>query len=253
MDFATKVYKKFSKMIKSIIHFGSTVKHTSNSTSDIDVIIIIDDASIGWDEELIAWYREELRKIIQNNPYNRELHINTTKLTVWWKDLLMGDPVVINILRYGEELIDFGGFFTPLKSLLQQGMIHSTPEAVYTALNRAPQHLERSRIAELTAVEGLYWTMVDSAHALLMTVKEVPPSPEHVPIMLKELFVDKGLLKMDYVTLYRDVYVLNRKIIHGEVTDMKGSELEVLQDKARDFLKVMTNLINEIIKEREGL
>ena len=32
-----------------------------------------------------------------------------------------GDPVVINILRYGEALIDYGGFFNPLKSLFFSG------------------------------------------------------------------------------------------------------------------------------------
>ena len=43
--------------------------------SDIDIIIIIDDASIKWDMELIAWYRQELGKIIQTNPYKKSLHI----------------------------------------------------------------------------------------------------------------------------------------------------------------------------------
>ena len=39
MDFATKVYEKFSKMIKSIVLFGSQVKQTAQASSDIDVII----------------------------------------------------------------------------------------------------------------------------------------------------------------------------------------------------------------------
>jgi len=36
---------------------------------------------------------------------------------------LRGEPVVMNIIRYGEPLVDFGGFFTPLKVLLQKGKI----------------------------------------------------------------------------------------------------------------------------------
>jgi len=39
MDFAVKSYKVFDRIIKSIILFGSTVKQTSNSDSDIDIII----------------------------------------------------------------------------------------------------------------------------------------------------------------------------------------------------------------------
>ena len=163
LEFAAKVQKRFSDMIKATVLFGSQTKGEASSSSDIDIVIIIDDASIKWDLELISWYREELAKLVAACKYPRELHINTIKLTTWWNDLMHGDPVVINILRYGEALIDIGGFFNPLKALLLDGKIHSTPEAVYSALQRAPMHLARSNFAELSAIEGIYWTMVDSA------------------------------------------------------------------------------------------
>ncbi len=247
MDFAVKAYKKFDKLIKSIILFGSQIKHTSTSTSDIDIIIIVDDSSVNFDSELISWYREELGKMMSLNPYKQELHINTIKLTTWWQDMIRGDPVVINILRYGETLLDFGGFFTPLKILLQEGKITSTSEAIYTALQRAPSHLMRSRMSELNSIEGLYWAMVDSSHAALMAAKKSPPSPEHVPILLKETFVDSKLLDMKYVLWYRDLYVLHRKIVHGELTDLKGDEIDGWQKKADDFVKAMIELVNKII------
>ena len=41
MDFATKVYKTFNKIVKSIILFGSTMKQSAGAGSDIDIIIII--------------------------------------------------------------------------------------------------------------------------------------------------------------------------------------------------------------------
>ncbi len=251
MDFANKVYKKFDKMVKSVILFGSSIKHTSNSTSDIDIIILLDDSSIKFDQELMAWYREELGKIVQSNPYNKELHINTVRLITWWQDLLRGDPIVINIIRYGESLIDFGGFFSPLKFLLQEGKIRSTPEAVYAALQRAPQHLMRSKQAEIGAIEGVYWAMVDSAHALLMSAKILPPSPEHIPILLKEHFVDRGILKMKYVIWYRDLYVLHRKIIHGEINDLKGQDIDDWQEKTNEFMRKMAEIIDKIIKAED--
>jgi len=249
MDFATKVYQKFNKLIKSVILFGSSVKATSTASSDVDIIIIIDDAAVQWDQELIAWYREELGKVIAFNPYKKELHINTVKLTTWWQDLIRGDPVVINVIRYGESLIDFGGFFNPLKVLLQEGRIKSTPEAIYTCLQRAPAHLARSRAAELGAVEGIYWAMVDSAHALLIAAKILPPSPEHIPILLKETFVDKNLLKMKYVIWYRDLYVLHRKIVHGDIRDVKGAEIDDWQARADEFIRVMAELIEKIVEK----
>tara|TARA_Y100000310_G_scaffold218292_1_gene219549 strand:- start:734 stop:1867 length:1134 start_codon:yes stop_codon:yes gene_type:complete len=247
MDFATKAYQRFNKLIKSIILFGSTSRKTNVAGSDIDIIIILDDASVKWDQELIVWYREELGKITRANPYKRNLHINTIKLTTWFQDLLRGDPVVINIIRDGESLIDFGGFFEPLKYLLASGKIKSTPEAIYSLLQRAPIHISRSKVSELNAIEGLFWAMVDSAHAALIAAHKVPPSPEHIPVELKENFVDSGKLKMKYALWYRDLFLLHKKIAHGEITNLKGVEIDEWQDRTEEFLKVMAKLVNSFI------
>jgi len=243
MDFAINAYKRFNKIIKSIILFGSTAKKESTPNSDVDVIIIIDDVSIRWDSELILWYREELGKIAKNNHYTKELHINTIKLSTWWDDLLKGDPVVINIIRYGRAMIDLAGFFEPLKFLLIKGKIKSTPEAIYNCLQRAPIHISRSKASELNSIEGLYWAMVDSGQAALISANVSPPSPEHIPISLKETFVDDGKLKMEFVNDYRDLLVLHKKIAHGEITDLKGVEIDKWQEKTENFLKTMAQLV----------
>jgi predicted nucleotidyltransferase len=247
MDFAVKTYRQFDKIVKSIILFGSSMKQTSKPTSDIDIIIVIDDVSVKWDQELIGWYREELDKILRANPYEKAIHINTIRLSSWWEDLLRGDPVIINILRYGESLIDFGGFFSPLKYLLLEGRIKPTPETIYACLQRAPAHLARSKLAELGAIEGLYWAMVDSAHAALISIKTIPPSPEHIPVELKDNFVNTGKLKMKYVVWYRDLLFLYKKISHGEIKDLKGQEIDVWQERTREFIDVMANLVKESI------
>ena len=71
MAFATKVYEKFDKVVKAVVLFGSSTKNTASSSSDVDIIIIIDDVSIDWDQELIAWFgREETTeaKMINDIP-----------------------------------------------------------------------------------------------------------------------------------------------------------------------------------------
>ena len=248
LDFAMKVYQKFNKMVKSVILFGSTAKQTAVIGSDIDLIILIDDVSVSWDQELIAWYREELEKILRVNPYNKNLHINTIKLSTWWEDLLRGDPVVLNVIRYGETVIDFGGFFEPLKGLLLNGKIKATPEAIYSNLARAPQHFSRSKIAELSAIEGLYWAMVDSAQAVLMSVKVFPPSPEHIPTQMSEHLVNTGKLKSKYVVYFRDLHYLHKQIVHGERTDLRGIEIDQWQEKTEEFMKVMSDLVKDYVE-----
>ncbi len=247
MDFATKVYKRFNKIVKSIVLFGSTTKQTAVAGSDIDIIIIIDDVAIKWEQELIAWYRTELDKILRRNRYQKNLHINTIKLSTWWQDLMKGDPTVINVLRYGEAIIDLAGFFEPLKYLLITGKIKSTPEAIYSCLQRAPMHLARSKKSELNAIEGLHWAMVDSAHAALIAANVVPSSPEHIPGDLKENFVNAKKLKMKYAVWYNDLLVLHKKISHGEIADLKGVEIDDWQEKTQEFLKVMAELVNELV------
>jgi predicted nucleotidyltransferase len=248
MDFATKVYKRFNKMIKSVILFGSTTKQSQVSGSDIDLIVIIDDVSLKWDQELITWYRVELDKIVKESPYSRDLHINTIKISTWWEDILKGDPTIINVIRYGEAMIDFAGFFEPMKFLLLQGKIKSTPEAIYDALQRAPAHIQRSKNAELSAIEGLYWAMVDSAHAALIAAGILPPSPEHIAVDLRETFVGPGKLKMKYVVWYRDLLIIHKKIAHGEITELKGIEIDEWREKAEKFLDLMANLVKELIR-----
>ena len=248
MDFSLKVYKKFDKIVKSIILFGSTAKQTAVAGSDIDIIILIDDVSINWDQELIAWYREELEKLIKANPYQETLHINTVKLSTWWEDLMRGDPTLVNILRYGEPMVDMAGFFNPLKSLLLKGKIKSTPEAIYSALQRAPQHIARSKLAELSAIDGLFWSMVDSAHAALIAANVSPASPEHISGDLKEVFVNAGKLDMKYVVWFRDLLVLHKKINHGEIKNLKGIEIDNWQERAEQFLEVMANLVKDLIE-----
>jgi len=247
LDFAQKIYQKFDKIIKSIILFGSTAKNTRTVGSDIDIVVIVDDAMIKFDEQLIAWYREELGTIVQLNPYKSELHINTIKLTTWWNDLNRGDPTILNIIRYGEAIIDFGGFFNPQKILLEQGRIKLTPESIYTALNRVPEHITRSKRAEIGAIEGCFWAMLDASQAALMAIKVLPPSPEHVPLLLKTNFVDKGLLKMKYVDWYRDLFELHKKIFHGDLNDLKGEIIDGWQGRSVEYFKVILKIIEQVI------
>jgi len=248
IDFATKVYEKFDTFLKAAILFGSAAKKQTTPSSDIDIIFIIDDVSIKWDTELIAWYREELGKLIEKNPYQYELHINTLKLSTWWEDILKGDPIVLNILRNGTPLIDFAGFFTPLKYLLLNGKIRPSPEAIYTSLSRAPVHLANSKRAELNAVEGIYWAMVDSAHAALISTNYFPVSPEHIYTALKEHLVNANLLKPKYAEWFREIFFLHKQISRNKVTELKGVQIDDWQDKADEFINIMAQVVQSLFK-----
>lgn len=250
-DFAMKVYEKFDQMIKSVVLFGSSAKRVSTPDSDIDIIIIIDDVGMRWDQELIAWYREELGKLIKANPYRKSLHINSVKLSTWWEDLMRGDPVVLNVLRYGDALIDFGGFFNPLRILLKEGKIRSTPESIYTLLQRAPGHMTRAKQSMLAVVDGLYWTMVDAAHAALIAADVMPSSPEAIPEILTKTFVKTKMLNKKYVDYYSEIHSVAKEIIHGALASIRGRELDDWFRKTDSFLGEMAKLVDRLIDENK--
>lgn len=250
LDFATKTYKQFDRSIKAIVYFGSSAKQESKAESDIDLIIIIDDVTILWDEQAIATYREELGKIIRLNPYRKELHVNTVKLSTWWQDLIRGDPVLINVLRYGEALVDYGGFFAPQKVLLQQGKIRSTPESIYTLLQRAPSHMARAKAAMISVVDGFYWACVDSAHAALITANILPPSPEHIAEIMYDNFVKTKMLDSKYVDYYSEVRTLMKDMMHGKITDISGKKLDEIKINTDKFVGEMELLVDKLLSKK---
>ncbi|MBS3151836.1 nucleotidyltransferase domain-containing protein [Candidatus Woesearchaeota archaeon] len=251
LDFAAKAYQKFRDVIKAIAMFGSSIKQKTTSKSDIDLVIIIDDCTVNWDDELIAWYREELAKLMAAQNYKKELHINTVTLTAFWEEVRAGEPLVINVLRYGEPLIDLGGFFDPLKVLLAKGKIRPSPEAIFTTMQRSGQHLIRANSNILNSIEGFYWAMVDASHAALMAINVIPPSPEHIAEMLNETFVKEDTLDKKFVEWYELVRKKAKAILHGEVNRMNGFEIEDLQKKSEDFVIELNKISRALIKNQK--
>ncbi len=250
-DFATKCYKKFRDVIKAIALFGSIPKKEATEKSDIDIIIVIDDCTVNWDEELIAWYREELAKLLASQKYKKEIHINTVTLTAFWEEIRAGEPLVINIIRYGEPLIDLGGFFDPLKVLLAKGKIRPTPEAIFTTMERSGLHLGRANLSILNSIEGFYWAMVDAAHAALMANHVVPPSPENIPELLELHFVNKKIIDKELLKWYLEVKKKAKDILHGDVKRLSGKELEELQRKSEEFVLRLNDLTKIFIRQEK--
>ncbi len=243
-DFAGEIYKKFGPLALSVIMFGSAAKDTAKKDSDIDIMIVVDNTSQVWDEEVISYYREELFKITKKNAHRDKLHINTITLSTFWDNVKVGDPAAINVLRYGVALLDLG-FFEPLKYLLLQGRIRPSAEAIYTVLNRTPWHFIRAKVKILSAVEDYYWAMVNSAHAALMTFGHTPPSPEFVPRLLHETFGKQNKMPRKYIDWYNELYELWHNIKANKVESIPGEDIDLWAKRAQEFARFMEKLTKE--------
>lgn len=240
-QFAKLLYKEFGTFIKGIILFGSSLKQPAGLKKDIDILVILDDVSVKFSKPLVETYRVISQKIISDVDPTR-LHIQSMKFTSFWEYVRNGDPVAINILRNGLALVD-SGFFDPLQSLLDQGRIRPSKESIYTYFTMAPASLTRANQHLLTAGVDLYWAAIDSAHAALMKIGEIPPTPSHVADMLERKLIAKKQVAKKYATTMRKLYLLFKRITHRELKNLSGEEYDKYKKMTIDFVEAMKKYI----------
>jgi len=239
-DFTKRMYKEFGAFLKAVVLFGSTAR--GEKGNDIDLLIIVDDTSIGIDADVSEAYRLITEKIV--NEVSKRIHVTTIKFTSFWQYMKNGDPIGVNILREGVALIDTG-FFTPMQVLFFQGRIRPSPEAMWGYFEMAPRSLMSSKGHLMQASIDLYWAVVDSAHAVLMKHGEVPPTPAHVGDMLNEKLVKTKKLEKKYSDIMDRFYKLSKAIVHGHIREMKGEDFEKYYKDAEMFVHRMKRILNE--------
>jgi len=241
-DFAKKVHNEFGDMIKALLLFGSTARKTGTKQGDIDVLIVFDDVTINLTQDIVTTYRIIIEKIIAQT--STRLHVTTIKLTTFWEYIRAGDPIGMNILRDGVALLDTG-FFDPLRALLVRGRIRPSPESVWTYFSRAPRTIHNSKWHVMQAVIDLYWAVVDSAHAALMKLGEIPPSPEHVADILDEKLLKPKHIEKKYSDIMRKFYNLQKQILYRQIREIPGKDYDGYLKEAQSFVTRMDKFINK--------
>ena len=131
-----------------------------------------------------------------------------------------------------------------MQLLLYQGRIRPSHEAVWTYFARAPNTLYNSRWHILQATIDLYWAVIDAAHAALMKVGEIPPSPSHVAEYLDKM-ATKGQIKKKYPGIMREFYKVSKDITHRNIKSLSGPQYDRLYLRAKDFVDEMRRFIKK--------
>ncbi|MBI2550616.1 nucleotidyltransferase domain-containing protein [Candidatus Woesearchaeota archaeon] len=247
-EFAKRMHGEFGDFLKAIVLFGSTAKHIVNKAGDVDLLVVVDDVTVTPTQELVEAYRIIVEKMVTD--VSTRLHVTTIKLSTFWEYIRAGDPIGMNILRDGVALLDTG-FFDPLRALLMRGRIRPSEEAVWTYFARAPRTLHNAKWHVLQAVIDMYWAVIDAAHAAIMVLGETPPSPDHVAFILEEKLVKPNHLDRKYAVTVNRLYLLQKKIMHREIREIKGAYLDTLFKEAQDFVERIDELINKRFKTRK--
>jgi len=238
--FAKEAEKELGDFVKAIIIFGSTTRKRVTESYDIDILMVLDDITINFNRDLVGTYRIIIEKLVAK--IDTRLHITTLRFTSFWDYVRNGDPIAINMLRDGLAIID-RGFFEPLQILLRKGRIRPTYESIWSYYVRAPNTLKNSKAHILQATVDLYWAVIDSAHAALMKIGEIPPTPSHVADLIDQKMVKKGLLEKKYAVTMRKLYDLSKKISHQVIDNIKGKDYDLYVKEADAFVRRMKDFI----------
>ncbi|PIN80810.1 hypothetical protein COV13_03005 [Candidatus Woesearchaeota archaeon CG10_big_fil_rev_8_21_14_0_10_32_9] len=239
--FAKEIHAELKELLKGIVLFGSAARK-KEGVNDIDLLLIVDDVTIRLTPEMTQAYRLIVEQTVEK--VSDKIHVTSMKFTSFWEYVRAGDPIAVNILRDGYALIDTG-FFDPLQVMLKQGRIRPSPEALWAYFNRAPRTLENSRNRLIDSCYDLYWAVIDSAHAALMSINEVPPSPEHVADVLEEKLIRPKLLEKKYSATMRKFYGLSKDLASKKKTYVSGEEFDKLYDEAKEFVETMEKFIRK--------
>lgn len=240
--FSDHLRKEMGDLLKGVVLFGSAARGATKEGSDIDVLLLLNDLDVVMSNEVITG----LRVLIENTAakVSDKFHITTMHLSEYWDYARQGDPIIVNILRDGMPVYD-DGFFAPMQTLLAEGKIRPTKEAVWAYYLRAPKTIKSAQTHLLSAIVDCYWAVIDSAHAALMHHNVIPGAPHLVADLLEEHFADKGKLDKMYVKSLRKFYKLAKEVGHHELNKVSGKEIDDLIKEADDFVKQMKKLIVE--------
>jgi uncharacterized protein (UPF0332 family)/predicted nucleotidyltransferase len=246
MLFAKHCLSELNQLVKTVVLFGSSLRYhkepdKNKEPHDIDILLIINDVNINMNSDMSNAFKVVLGDIIKKT--SDRIHVTPLLLTTFWELVKQSDPIVINMLRDGIPIID-SGIYEPLQILLYRGRIRPTWESIWSYYYKAPQSINNARRHVLQAVVDLYWAVIDSAHAALMKVGEVPPSPDNIVGILEKKFYNHKLIHKHHLVVIRDLYDLSKKITKGEVNHVRGSDYDRYLRDAEDFVKTMKRIID---------
>jgi len=248
--FTEEVVKRFKKIVKSVVIFGSVARGDMTKKSDIDLLVIYDDTVAKFTPEMKEAFDEKLHEIAKK--ISKEISVQPAwSLTEFWDMARIGHPLLYTIVRDGWALYDTG-FFIPVRKLLEAGKIPHTLEAIELLMHSAPKKIERVETVKLYAIaEDLYYAMLNSSQAVLMFLGKNAPTPKEAIKTVKEYLVDTKILPKTYLRWFEQVVNFRKKVEHKEIKRITGRELDNYINKAKKYVKRMQVILEQAQTKRK--
>ncbi|MFH1064198.1 MAG: hypothetical protein V1729_03905 [Candidatus Woesearchaeota archaeon] len=251
-SFSDSMQKEMGALIKSVVWFGSAVRGGFKEGklslrddalfgSDIDILIIFDDLVHILTPEVITAYRVVTEKVASD--VSKRLHVTSMPLTKFWDYSLKGDPILINMLRDGTAIHD-EGCFGMAKRMLGSRMILPSKEIVWIYLAKGPMSVSNAKWNMRQAVIDLYWSVVDSSHAVLMHQGIVPETPDHIIPLLKTHLVITGKMDKRYLSIATELVNVGKMLMSGEIHKVSGDHYDRYRKEAEKFFHAIKGILS---------
>lgn len=228
-------------LIQAVILFGSVSRGESKEESDIDLLVLINDADNEITTEIASTYSLVSGSLLVKLNAQGRIHLTTLGVMRFWDGVRMGDPVIMSLLRTGKPIVDTG-FVTPLKKLLEKGMIKPTQESIDAHLSMARKLVNTTGVHIVASVSDLYWACMDTFHSYVMSLGLLTVAPLEAPVLMAKL-AKKNRIPLKYVESLKEFVAIMKSVTHGKKKGFTGVEYDALKVKAENFVSYMGSLV----------
>ncbi len=242
-NFAGKLASKeyLGGIVQGVVLFGSVMRNEATKESDLDVLVLLDDVSNEITSEMASAYSLTVGSLLAKLNAHNKIHLTTLGIIRFWDGVRNGDPVIMSILRSGKAIVDTG-FFTPLKAMLEKGMIKPTREAIIGNLRLAESLLRNLPVYNTRSISDCYWAVMDAAHAIVMHAGLETTHPKKVASTVKKALKKLGI--NDDMSETVDLFVkIKKDVTHGKIKGFTGAQVDKLKKKAEAFVKKAKRVI----------
>ncbi|MBU3896828.1 MAG: hypothetical protein KJ697_02750 [Nanoarchaeota archaeon] len=251
IKFTDELLKKYGKVIKSVIIWGSILRkeQTFGPKSDIDFLILIDDTSFKVTNDFRNSLNQEIRVLAKKVYKNISVQPVWT-ITEFWDQVRQQTPLTYSMLQEGWALYDTG-FFIPMKKLYALGRMPATSEAAIKKMDPVERRLARARESKAMIVfDDIFYAMVESAQSVLMFVGVDVGSVRLTPKVMREKLTTEGLLENKWADELDNVIKFHKAVEHGEIKYITGKEFDKWIERGEKFVKRMKKLLKELAKKK---
>jgi len=247
-----EILARYGKIIKAMWIYGSVVRGESKATSDIDLMIILDDAVMDIELNTILEIRQFAYELGEEFK-SLNIHPQRPLTSTDFLDVLVsGEPWIITSLKDAVSIYDPSNFLETVRKLIEREPDKISGTEVL--LSRAEYSLFNARkIIVENITTNLFNVLVNSSKMVLSQIDLVPPSISTIDEVLRENFRNEKLIRHQDIEFLKELNEIQKKVKRGKITTIDIKTLSNYIERTKSFLKNMNKLFIKLDLERKEI